>query len=146
MLGFEYGCLLFPADVELYDSSCNINRGSGGTLEWPPKNERYLMTDIYFEYHKIHRYERISNSLRVIFHDSHSTLDRLIHQLQMQGSRDQGIMIQLIIDNLWYDTHACSVISESLIKLLGANQTRDGWNTWVTHLIREIIEDSSNAR
>ncbi len=24
-LGFECGCLLFPADVELYDPSCNIN-------------------------------------------------------------------------------------------------------------------------
>jgi hypothetical protein len=30
-LGFECGCLLFPTDVELYDPSCNINRGSGGT-------------------------------------------------------------------------------------------------------------------
>jgi hypothetical protein len=44
----------------------------------------------------------------------------------MQGSWDQGIMIQLIVDYLWHDAHACSVISESLIKLLGANQTRDG--------------------
>jgi hypothetical protein len=25
-LGFECGCLLFTADVELYDPSCNINR------------------------------------------------------------------------------------------------------------------------
>jgi hypothetical protein len=32
-LGFECGCLLFPADVELYDPSCNINRGSSGTQE-----------------------------------------------------------------------------------------------------------------
>jgi hypothetical protein len=46
-------------------------------------------------------------------------------------------MIQLIIDYLWYDAPACSVISKSLIKLLGANQTRDGWNTSVTHLIRD---------
>jgi hypothetical protein len=61
----------------------------------------------------------------------------------MQGIRDQGIMIQLIIDCLWYDAHACSVISESLIKLLGANQTRDGWNNWVIHLIRKIIMHSS---
>jgi hypothetical protein len=38
------------------------------------------------------------------------------------------------------------MISESLIKLLGANQTRDGWKTWVTHLIRKIIQDSSTAR
>jgi hypothetical protein len=45
-------------------------------------------------------------------------------------------MIQLIVDYLSYDAYACSVISESLIKLLGVNQTRDGWNTWVMHLIR----------
>jgi hypothetical protein len=32
-LWFECECLLFPADVELYDPSCNINRGSGGTQE-----------------------------------------------------------------------------------------------------------------
>jgi hypothetical protein len=31
-------------------------------------------------------------------------------------------MIQLIVDYLFYDTHACSVISETLIKLLGANR------------------------
>jgi hypothetical protein len=48
-LGFECGCLLFPADVELYDPSCNIKCGSGGTQEWPPKNERYLMTDIHLK-------------------------------------------------------------------------------------------------
>jgi hypothetical protein len=72
--------------------------------------------------------------------------DRLIHQLQMQGSTDQGIMIQLIIDYLWYDAHACSVISESLIKLLGANQARHDWNTWLTHLIRNIIKDNNTAR
>jgi hypothetical protein len=42
--------------------------------------------------------------------------------MQMLGSRNQGIMIQLIVDYHWYDAHACSVISESLIKLLGANQ------------------------
>jgi hypothetical protein len=38
--------------------------------------------------------------------------DRLIRQLQMHGSRDQGIMIQLIADYLWHDAHACSVIIE----------------------------------
>jgi hypothetical protein len=48
-----------PADVELYDPSCNNNRGSRGTQEWPPKNERYLMTDIHFEYHEVHRHEII---------------------------------------------------------------------------------------
>jgi hypothetical protein len=145
-LGFECGCLLFPADVELYDSSCNINHDSGGTQEWPPKNEWYLMTDIHFDYLEINRHKRIADSHRDIFRDSHWTPDRLICQLQMQESGDQGIMIQLIIDYLWYDTRACSVISKSLIKLLGANQTRDGWNTWVTHLIREIIKDSNTAR
>jgi hypothetical protein len=54
-------------------------------------------------------------------------------------------MIQLIVDYLWHDAHAFSEIIESLIKLLGANQIRDGWNTWVTHLIRKTIMDSSIA-
>jgi hypothetical protein len=54
-------------------------------------------------------------------------------------------MIQLIVDYLWHDTHACSEITESSINLLGANQTRDGWNTWVTHLIRKTIKDSSTT-
>jgi hypothetical protein len=30
-LGFECECLIFPANVELYDPSCNSNHGSGGT-------------------------------------------------------------------------------------------------------------------
>jgi hypothetical protein len=145
-LGFECGCLLFPADVELYDSSCNINRGFGGTQEWPPKNKWYLTIDIHFEYHEVYKCERILDSHQNIFRDFHWMPDQLIRQLQMQGSGDQGIMIQLIIDYLWYNAHACSVNSESLIKLLGANQTKDGWNTWVTHLIRDIIKDSSTTR
>jgi hypothetical protein len=70
-LGFECECLLFPADVELYDPSCNINHGSGGTQEWSPKNEWYLMTDIHLKYHKVHRYERIPDSHRDIFRNSH---------------------------------------------------------------------------
>jgi hypothetical protein len=37
----------------------------------------------------------------------------------------------VIVDYLWHDTHACSEITKGLIKLPGANQTRDGWNTWV---------------
>jgi hypothetical protein len=74
-LGFECESLLFPADVELYDSSCNINRGSCGIQLWPPKNERYLTTDIHLEYHEVHRYERIPDSHRDIFHNSHWTLD-----------------------------------------------------------------------
>jgi hypothetical protein len=128
-LGFECECLLFPTDVELYDPSCNINHGSGGTQEWPPKNEWYLMTDIHLEYHKVHRYERIPDSHRDIFRNSHWMPDRLIRQLQMQGSRNQGIMILLIVDHLWRNAHACSKIIKSLIKPLGANQTRDDWNT-----------------
>jgi hypothetical protein len=32
-LGFEYECLLFLTDVELYDPSCNINCGSSSTQE-----------------------------------------------------------------------------------------------------------------
>jgi hypothetical protein len=70
-LGFECECLLYPTDVELYDPSCNINRASGGTLEWPPKNEWYLMTDIHFKYHKVHMHERIPDSHRDIFRDPH---------------------------------------------------------------------------
>jgi hypothetical protein len=103
------------------------------------------MTDIYFEYYKVHRHKKIPDSHWDIFRNSHWMSDRLICQLQMQGSGDQGIMVQLTVNYLWYDAHACSMISESLIKLLGANQTKDGWNTRVTHLIREIIKDSSIA-
>jgi hypothetical protein len=42
---------------------------------------------------EVHRHKRIPDSLWDIFCDSHWTSDRLILQLQMQGSRDQGIMI-----------------------------------------------------
>jgi hypothetical protein len=38
-LGFECECLIFPTNVVLYDPFYNINRGSDGTREWPPKNE-----------------------------------------------------------------------------------------------------------
>jgi hypothetical protein len=79
--GFECECLLFPTDVDLYDPSCNINCGSGGTQEWLPKNERYLMTDIHLEYHEVHRYERIPDSQWDIFRNSHWTSDRLIRHL-----------------------------------------------------------------
>jgi hypothetical protein len=92
-LGFECGCLLFPANVDLYDPSCNINHGSSGTQEWPPMNEQYLTTDIHFMYQEVHRHERIPDSHQDTFHDSHWTPDELFRQLQMQGSRDQGIMI-----------------------------------------------------
>jgi hypothetical protein len=141
-LMFECECLLFPPDLEIYDPSCNISCGSDDTQEWRPKNEWHLMTDIHLKYHEVHRYERIPDSHQDIFHNSHWMPDRLIRQLQMHGNRDQEIMIQLIVDYLWHDTHTCSEITEGLIKLLGANQTRDGWNTWETHLIRQTIKDS----
>jgi hypothetical protein len=44
-------------------------------------NERYLMTNIHFKYHEVHKHERIPNSDRNIFCDSHRTLDQLIRQL-----------------------------------------------------------------
>jgi hypothetical protein len=61
-LGFECECLLLPTDVELDDPSCNINHGTSGTQEWPPKNKQCLMIDIHLEYHEVHRYERIPDS------------------------------------------------------------------------------------
>jgi hypothetical protein len=69
-LSFESECLLLPADVEL-DPSCNINHGSNGTQEWPPRNKQCLTTNIHLEYHEIDGYERISYSHRDIFRDSH---------------------------------------------------------------------------
>jgi hypothetical protein len=39
------------ANVEFYDPIYNNNHGSGGTQEWPPKNEWYLMIDIHFDRH-----------------------------------------------------------------------------------------------
>jgi hypothetical protein len=133
-LGFECECLFLPVDVELDDPSCNINRGSSSTQEWPPKNKRCLMTDIHLEYLEVHGYERIPDSHRDTIPNSYWMSHRFIHQLH--GSMDQGIMIQLIVDYLCHDAHTCFEITESLIKLLGANQKRDGWNTWVTILSR----------
>jgi hypothetical protein len=69
-LALESEHLLFHADVELYDPSCNINLGFGSSQEWPPKNEWYLTIDIHLEYHEIHRYERIPNSQWDIFCNS----------------------------------------------------------------------------
>jgi hypothetical protein len=74
-LGFECEFLLFPTIVELYDPRCNINRGSGGTLEWPPKNEWYLTIDNHLEYHEVYRYERIPDSHRDMFRNSHWSPD-----------------------------------------------------------------------
>jgi hypothetical protein len=54
-------------------------------------------------------------------------------------------MIQLIVGYLWHDTQACSELVEGLIKLLGGNQTRDGWNAWVTHHIKKTTKDSKTA-
>jgi hypothetical protein len=51
------------------------------------------------------------------------------------------VVLKLVIDYLWYDTHACSVITESLIKFLSANQKRDGWNTWVIHCNTNFLQE-----
>jgi hypothetical protein len=67
---------------------------------------------LILEYHEVHRHERIPYSHRDIFRGSHWKSDRLIYQLQMQGSRDQGIMIQLIVDYIWHNAHDCSMIRE----------------------------------
>jgi hypothetical protein len=111
-LGFECEFLLFPVDVELYDPSCNINRGSGGTQDGCLSSDTAHSLQAILEYHEVHMHERIPDSHRDIFRGSHWKPDRLICQLQMQGSRDQGIMIQLIIDYLWHNAHDCSMIRE----------------------------------
>jgi hypothetical protein len=108
-----------PADDELYDPSYNINRGSDGAQEWHPKNERNLTTDFHLEHHEIHMYERTHDFHRDIFCNPNKTPDQLIRQLRMHGSRNHGIMIELIEDYLWHDAHAVSEIIERLIKLLG---------------------------
>jgi hypothetical protein len=61
-LGFECKCLLFPADVEIYDPSCNINRGSGGTQDRCMSSDTAHSWETNLEYHKVHRHERIPNS------------------------------------------------------------------------------------
>jgi hypothetical protein len=108
-----------PADDELYDPSYNINRGSDSAQEWHPKNERNLTTDFHLEHHEIHMYERTHDFHRDIFCNPNKTPDQLIRQLRMHGSRNHGIMIELIEDYLWHDAHAVSEIIERLIKLLG---------------------------
>jgi hypothetical protein len=70
-MGLECECLLLPIDVELDDLSCNINRGSSGAQECPPKNKWFLKTDIHLEYHEVHGYQRIPNSHQDIFRNSH---------------------------------------------------------------------------
>jgi hypothetical protein len=103
------------------------------------------MINIHLEHHEIHRYERTPEFHQDIFRNPNRMPDRLIRQLQMNESRNQGIMIELIVDYLWHDAHACSEIRESLMKLLGADRTGDSWNTWVTHLIQKTIKDSSTT-
>jgi hypothetical protein len=81
--GFECECLLFPADVELYDPSYNINRGSGDTLDGCLSSDTAQSWEAILEYHKVHKHERIPDSHLDIFRRSHWKLDRLIRQLQM---------------------------------------------------------------
>jgi hypothetical protein len=111
-LQFECECLFFPVDVKLYDPSCNINRGSGGTQDGWMLSDTTQSWEAILEYQIVHRHKRIPDSHQDIFHGSHWKPDRLICQLQMHGSRDQRIMIQLIIDYLWHDAHDCSVIRQ----------------------------------
>jgi hypothetical protein len=61
-IGFECECLLFPADVELYDPSCNINRGSGGTQDGCLSSGTTHSWEAILEHHEVPRHERISDS------------------------------------------------------------------------------------
>jgi hypothetical protein len=70
-LGFECECLLFPSDVELYDPSCIIGRGSGGTQDRCLSSDTAHSWEAILEYHKVHRHERIPDSHRDIFRGSH---------------------------------------------------------------------------
>jgi hypothetical protein len=58
-LGFECECLLFPADVELYDPSCNINRGFGGTQDGCLLLDTAHFWEAILEYHKVHGTKKI---------------------------------------------------------------------------------------
>jgi hypothetical protein len=79
-LGFECECLLFPADVELYDPSCNINRGFGGTQDGCLLLDTTHFWEAILEYHKVHGHEKNPDSHRDIIRGSHWKLDRLICQ------------------------------------------------------------------
>jgi hypothetical protein len=70
-LGFECGCLLFPADVELYDPSYSISHGSGDTQDGCLSSDTTHSWEAILEYHKVQRHERIPDSHRDIFHGSH---------------------------------------------------------------------------
>jgi hypothetical protein len=61
-LGFEYELLLFPTDVELYDPSCNINRGSGGTQDGCLSSDTAHSWEAILKYHEVHKHERIPDS------------------------------------------------------------------------------------
>jgi hypothetical protein len=91
--GIECECLLFPTDVELYNASCNINHGFGGIQDGCMSSDTAHSWEAILEYHEVHRPERIPDSQWDIIRGSHWKLDQLICQMQMQGSRDQGIMI-----------------------------------------------------
>jgi hypothetical protein len=80
-LGLNLDVSSFLLMLSFYDPSCNINHGFGRTQEWSPNYERYLMTNIHFQYHEVHRHERIPDSHWDIFRNSHWMSDRLIHQL-----------------------------------------------------------------
>jgi hypothetical protein len=82
-LGFECECLLFPIDVEIYDPSCNINHGSGGTQDGYLLSDAAHSWEAILQYHEVHKHERTPDSHQYIFCGSHWKPDRLIHQLQM---------------------------------------------------------------
>jgi hypothetical protein len=69
-LRLECKGLLLPIDIQLYNTSCDINGCSGSTQEWSPQDEECLMTDIHFKYHKIHWYVGIPDSHWNIIHNS----------------------------------------------------------------------------
>jgi hypothetical protein len=70
-LGFECECLLFPADVEPYVPSCNINHGSGGTQHGCLSSDTSHSWEAILEYHEVHMHKRIPDSHRDIFRGSH---------------------------------------------------------------------------
>jgi hypothetical protein len=78
-LGFECECLLFPADVEFYDPSCNINRGSGGTQDGCLSSDTAHSWEAILEHHEVHMHENIPDSHWDIFRGSHWKPDQLIH-------------------------------------------------------------------
>jgi hypothetical protein len=80
-LGFECECLLFLADVELYDPSGNINRASGGTQDGRLSSNTAHSWETILEYHEVHKHERNPDSHWDIFRSFHWKPNRLIRQL-----------------------------------------------------------------